>query len=41
VYVGCDDVDFNIKIEGNRLLISNIEKEHNEMAPKLWKFISL
>ncbi len=35
VYASCDDVDFSNKIEGNKLLISEIEKEHNEMATKL------
>jgi hypothetical protein len=27
VYVGCDDIDFNDKIEGNRLLAIKIEKQ--------------
>ncbi len=39
VYASCDDVDFSNKIEDNRLLISKIEKENNEMATKLWKYI--
>lgn len=35
VYVGCDDIDFNNKIEGNRLLAMEIEKQSKEIAPKL------
>jgi len=35
VYVGCDDVGFNNKIEGNILLITKIEEQQNEMAIEL------
>jgi hypothetical protein len=35
VYVGCDDVDFNNKIERNILLITKIEEQQNEMATKI------
>ncbi len=35
VYVGCDDIDFNNKIEGNRLLAMEIEKQQKEIAPEL------
>jgi hypothetical protein len=35
VYVGCDDIDFNNKIEENRLFAMEIEKQQKEIAPKL------
>jgi hypothetical protein len=35
VYATCDDVNFSNKIESNRVLISKIEKENNEMVTKL------
>ncbi len=38
VYVGCDDIDFNNKIEENRLFAMEIEKQQKEIAPKLWKW---